>query len=227
MIFILLTDNYGNIKQVSVCSIDCLINGMRYMKRLSAEDKRIIKEVLDIKGYDPDTFDPEILNELESNEEYRAILREYGGEVLGSEQFAKLKEFIQHGNVTVYEHCIHVALCAIKLNRKLSINGRERELVRGALLHDYFLYDWHIADAPGNIHPKLHGFYHPGIALRNATRDFALTEREKDIIEKHMWPLTINPPRCREAWIVCLADKYASTLETLKLRKGKIRVNYA
>ena len=42
-----------------------------------------------------------------------------------------------------------------------------------------------------------------------------------------MWPLTVNPPRCRESWIVCLADKYASTLETLKLRKGKIRVNYA
>ena len=66
MIFILLTDNYGNIKQVNVCSIDFKMNGMRYMKRLSAEDKRIIKEVLDIKGYDPDTFDPEILNELET-----------------------------------------------------------------------------------------------------------------------------------------------------------------
>ncbi|MBO6242778.1 MAG: HD domain-containing protein [Butyrivibrio sp.] len=195
--------------------------------RLSKEDKKIIKTVLNIKDYNPDTFDPEILNELESSEEYREILKKHGEEILCSEQYARLKEFIQHGNVTVYEHSIHVALCAIKLNRKLSINGRERELVRGALLHDYFLYDWHIQDAPGNIHPKLHGFYHPGIALRNATRDFSLSEREKDIIVKHMWPLTINPPRCREAWIVCLADKYASTLETLKLRKGKIRVNYA
>ena len=195
--------------------------------RLSKEDKRVIKTVLNIKDYDPDTFDPEILNELECSEEYRELLKKYGGEILCSEKYSKQKEFIQHGNVTVYEHSIHVALCAIKLNRKLSINGRERELVRGALLHDYFLYDWHISDAPGNTHPKLHGFYHPGIALRNATRDFSLSEREKDIIVKHMWPLTLNPPRCREAWIVCLADKYASTLETLKLKKGKIRVNYA
>ncbi len=197
------------------------------MHRLSKEEKEIIKKLLDVKGYDANAFDPEFLTELEENEDYRMILYHSGGDILASEKFAMLKNFIQHGNVTVYEHCIHVALCAIKINRKMGINARERELVRGALLHDYFLYDWHNADAPGNTHPKLHGFYHPGIALRNATRDFTLSEREKDIIRKHMWPLTVNPPRCREAWVVCLADKYSSTLETLKLRKGKIREGYA
>ena len=197
------------------------------MHRLTDEDKRAIKMVLDINNYEEDTFDPAILDQLEDNEEYKCILRKYGADILGSEEFLKLKEFIQHGNVTVYEHCIHVALCAIKINKAIYAKSKERELIRGALLHDYFLYDWHNADAPGNTHPKLHGFYHPGIALRNATRDFVLSEREKDIIKKHMWPLTVNPPRCREAWIVCLADKYASTLETLKLKKGKIRVNYA
>ncbi|SFC64196.1 HD domain-containing protein [Butyrivibrio sp. YAB3001] len=197
------------------------------MYNIAREDKEALKKVLDIKNYDEDTFDPELLNRLESNDEYRKVLCKYGNDILSSEQFTRLKEFIQHGNVTVFEHSIHVALCAIKICRWLGVHCKERELIRGALLHDYFLYDWHIADAPGNLHPKLHGFYHPGIALRNATRDFILTEREKDIIRKHMWPLTVNPPRCREAWIVCLADKYASTLETLKLKKGKIRVNYA
>ena len=197
------------------------------MHRLAEEDRKAIKKVLDIKNYDPDTFNPEVLDELEENEEYKAIIRKHGQDILKSEEYIRLKSFIQHGNVTVYEHCLHVALCAIKLGRVLGVHCKERELVRGALLHDYFLYDWHNADAPGNIHPKLHGFYHPGIALRNATRDFILSEREKDIIKKHMWPLTINPPRCREAWIVCIADKYSSTLETLKLRKGKILVNYA
>ena len=197
------------------------------MHRLEAEDRNAIKKVLDIKHYDPDTFNPEVLDELEANEEYKSIIRKHGQDILQSEEYIKLKIFIHHGNVTVYEHCLHVALCAIKLGRVLGVHCKERELVRGALLHDYFLYDWHNSEAPGNIHPKLHGFYHPGIALRNATRDFVLSEREKDIIRKHMWPLTINPPRCREAWIVCIADKYSSTLETLKLRKGKILVNYA
>ncbi len=197
------------------------------MHRLSKEEKEILKRIIDIKKYDPETFDPDLLDELEEDEGYRDLLMVHGAEIFASENFKKLKTFIQHGNVTVYEHCIHVALCAIKLNRNLGIKAKERELVRGALLHDYFLYDWHDSEAPGNIHPKLHGFYHPGIALKNATRDFTLSEREKDIIKKHMWPLTVDPPRCREAWVVCLADKYASTLETLKIRKGKIRVNYA
>lgn len=198
------------------------------MHRLDKEEREIIRKVLDVKGYDPDAFNPEMLDDLEDNQEYKNLLVKYASDILGSTGFLKLKSFIQHGNVTVYEHSLHVALCSIKLNRKLGIKARERQMVRGALLHDYFLYDWHDGEAPGNIHPKLHGFYHPGIALKNATRDFALSEREKDIIKKHMWPLTISrAPRCREAWVVCLADKYASTLETLKLRKGKIRVNYA
>ncbi len=197
------------------------------MHRLNHEEKEIIKKVLDVKGYEPDAFDPELLTQMEDNPEYREILAVNGEEILSADKYQRLKVFVQHGNVTIYEHSIHVALCAIKLNRFLGINGRERDIVRGALLHDYFLYDWHDGEAPGNIHPKLHGFYHPGIALKNATRDFTLTEREKDIIKKHMWPLTIKTPMCREAWVVCLADKYASTLETLKLKKGKIRINYA
>lgn len=187
----------------------------------------MLNKVLDIKGFDTEDLDPELLNQMEKSEKYRLILKTHGGDILSSDKYIRLKEFIQHGNVTVYEHCIHVALCAIRINEKLGIKGKSRELVRGSLLHDYFLYDWHNADAPGNIHPKLHGFYHPGIALKNATRDFSLSEREKDIIKKHMWPLTVKVPMCREAWIVCMADKYASTLETLRIKKGKIRVDYA
>ena len=200
---------------------------MHQIDKITDADRAAIKKVLHVKEYDPDTFNPEILDELESDEELKATIKKYAEDIFVSDNYNRLKEFIQHGNVTVYEHSLHVALCALKLNRKLGVNAREQELVRGALLHDYFLYDWHNRYAIGNIHPKLHGFYHPGIALKNATRDFVLTEREKDIIRKHMWPLTLNPPRCREAWLVCLADKYTSTLETLKIRTGKLGVGYA
>ena len=94
-----------------------------------------------------------------------------------------------------------------KLER-LGVRCKKAELVRGALLHDYFLYDWHNSGREG----RLHGFYHPGIALRNAMKEYKLTPREKDIIKKHMWPLTIVPPMCREAWIVTTADKWCSLL---------------
>ena len=88
-------------------------------------------------------------------------------------------------------------------------------------MHDYFLYDWH--DKTRKNYQRLHGFYHPGIALKNASMEYPLTLREKDIIKKHMWPLTVVPPLCREAWIVTTADKYCSLLETLRLRRGAKR----
>jgi uncharacterized protein len=78
---------------------------------------------------------------------------------------------------------------------------------------------WH---TPDHISPhKLHGFYHPGRALHNAQKEYHLTPREKDIIKKHMWPLTISAvPMCREAWIVTMADKWCSLMETFHVHKG-------
>ena len=106
----------------------------------------------------------------------------------------------------------------------LRIRTDQRALVRGALLHDYFLYDWHKAD-PSH---RLHGFYHPGTALRNARQDFALTPREENIIHRHMFPLTPMPPATREAWIVCLADKYCAAAETVEpVKKSRLFRTFA
>jgi hypothetical protein len=40
-----------------------------------------------------------------------------------------------------------------------------------------------------------------------------LSDREKDAILKHMWPLYWGMPKYRESVAVTLADKYAATLE--------------
>lgn len=153
----------------------------------------------------------------ERQKQLRRQIREAGWDILESPNFQSTREHIQHGTVTVNSHCINVAKHSLMLADKLKVRYNQRELIRGALLHDYFLYDWHDKD---HINPfKLHGFFHPGRALKNATRDFELTEREKDIIRKHMWPMTIIPPMCREAWIVTAADKWVSLLETLRIQK--------
>lgn len=145
-------------------------------------------------------------------------IEDAGKDILQSRNFRRTKEHIQHGNMTVNNHCMNVAKCSLAFSQKLHINCNERELIRGALLHDYFLYDWHDKD---HIKPhNLHGFYHPGRALRNADREYELTEREKDIIRKHMWPLTVVPPMCREGWIVTMADKWCSLMETMRIYKG-------
>ena len=86
----------------------------------------------------------------------------------------------------------------------------EKALVKGALLHDYFLYDWH-EKRKGH---HFHGFTHPGTALKNAEKEYELGDIERNIISRHMFPLTVVPPMCREAWLVCLADKYCAVKET-------------
>lgn len=156
--------------------------------------------------------------QYEERKEFHKLLKEYASDIIASENFRNTRNYIQHGSMPVYRHCMDVADQSIKISKLLRVNCNERELIRGALLHDYFLYDWH--DKYRDNYQRLHGFYHPGIALRNAQKEYSLSDREKDIIKKHMWPLTIIPPACREAWIVTAADKYCSLLETLKLRRG-------
>ena len=132
------------------------------------------------------------------------------------------KNYIQHGDVTVFDHCIAVAEYSCRMAEFLHLSVNRKAMIRGALLHDYFLYDWHFKDLK-NPH-KLHGFYHPSRALHNAQKEYTLTKRQEDIIKKHMWPLTVVPPMCREAWIVTAADKYCSFMETVHLHKGKIKI---
>lgn len=152
-----------------------------------------------------------------SNKELIEDIRKYGEEILRSPNFMASAENIQHGNISVMRHSIKVAYASLKLSRKLDINVNEKEMVRGALLHDYFLYDWHDEEHCG-LH-NLHGFYHPGIALENAMAEYTLTDREQDIIKKHMWPLTVKLPKYKESWVVTSADKCVSSLESLRLHQ--------
>lgn len=154
----------------------------------------------------------------EAQREMHNELRKYALDILSSPNFQETKEHIQHGSMTVNNHSINVAKYSLAISKKLGIACNQREMVRGALLHDYFLYDWHDKDHVRLY--KLHGFRHPGVALNNAVKEYRLTERERDIIKKHMWPLTIVPPMCREAWIVSAADKYCSFMETVGMHKG-------
>ena len=133
------------------------------------------------------------------------------GEIMENEGFQKLKSFTQHGNISTYTHCLRVAKRSFNLARGLHLKTNEKELLKGAMLHDYFLYDWH------DHGDKLHGYHHPHIALKNAERDFGLTKKEQNIVKSHMWPLTLtHVPKSREAVIVCIADKICSIEETLK-----------
>ncbi len=132
--------------------------------------------------------------------------------LIQSSRFELTKNFIQHGKISVYSHCLSVAVMSLRIADFLGIKVDRHSLIRGALLHDYFLYDWHEED---NGTHKWHGFTHPKTALRNANEDFNLSEVESDIIVHHMFPLVPIPPKSREAWLVCVADKLCALKETL------------
>ena len=137
----------------------------------------------------------------------QSAVAHYGADVLDSKGHKRCKKFIQHGNTNVRQHTTSVAYMAVAIARKTHLKYDYSALVRGALLHDYFLYDWH------EPHHGLHGYTHASKALENAAAEFAISPIEADIIKKHMWPLNIKPPRYREAIIVTIADKICSTKE--------------
>ncbi len=149
------------------------------------------------------------------------VIKKDGMDILRSEHHKKTKRDIQHGNMSVRQHEINVARYSIRISEMLGIPCDKRALVRGALLHDFFQYDWHDKDH-ANVF-RLHGIHHPGIALKNAEKEFVLSDLEKEIIRKHMWPLTVIPPTCREAWIVSMADKYCSLMETVRIHRKRFR----
>ncbi|HUM83267.1 MAG TPA: HD family phosphohydrolase [Lachnospiraceae bacterium] len=130
-------------------------------------------------------------------------------DILHDPEVLKMKNFNQHSNTDCYMHCLHVSYYNYRICRALRLNAGAA--ARAGMLHDFFLYDWrHHPKAPGE---RMHAFTHAGYALRNAEKTFELSEREEDIILRHMWPVTITPPKHMESWIITLTDKYCSICE--------------
>ena len=147
---------------------------------------------------------------LTNEEEYcvSEILKPYQE----NEQVQSLKKFVQHGAVSTFDHCHNVAKMCFWMNRHFNLKVDEEALVVGAFLHDFYLYDWHKKNDGHN----LHGFTHPNVACDNAVKHFGIGQKEQHIIKTHMWPLTLLKfPRCKEAWLVSVVDKYCSVVETL------------
>lgn len=131
--------------------------------------------------------------------------------VLGRKRVNQMAHFVQHGDTSTLLHVLAVSYYAYRLAQKLHLRTRAADLVQGALLHDYYLYDWHYPDPARG---RWHGFTHPRAALENAQQDFDISPTQQDLIAHHMFPLTPAPPRSREAILVCLVDKACSLWES-------------
>lgn len=148
-------------------------------------------------------------NKILNNQEYMGCVKD----VFDSDPVKKMDEYIQHGSTTTLEHSINVSYLSYKVAKKLNLDYKAA--ARAGLLHDLFLYDWHLQPKGDQLFQK-HGFTHPQKALENANKYFELSDKEKDIIEKHMWPLTLRKvPKYKESFLVSFIDKYSSSCETI------------
>ena len=121
-----------------------------------------------------------------------------------------LKHIPQHKGGTTYAHCVGVPSTAYRLAKRLHWDIDIKALVRGAMLHDYYLYDTETMPYSDYRHAMLH----PKLAVANTEKIFDLNDKERNIILSHMWPIPGAPiPRCKEALLVSTADKICAHRE--------------
>ncbi len=132
--------------------------------------------------------------------------------LLDSDEVNSMKQWRHHFSITCFQHSLFVSYVAFRLAR--CFGWDYRAAARAGLLHDLYLYD----PADSSAHPGNQCLDHPEFALRNAQ---ALcpdqSDKEKNAIISHMFPLAVHLPRCREAIVVNLADKICATLEVVHI----------
>lgn len=124
-----------------------------------------------------------------------------------------MSDFKHHHSVTCLDHSLNVSYSSYMLCKALGWDYKSA--ARGGLLHDLFLYDWHTT----TLVEGRHGFVHPKIALNNACSITLINELERDIILKHMFPLTLKPPAFKESMLVCLVDKCCALKEITRFNR--------
>lgn len=145
---------------------------------------------------------------LRLNAENDADFYDCVGDLLATEQIQSQAAFAQHDSINRLQHITSVAYLSLCLCRHFKLDYRLAS--RAGLLHDLTYYDWH--DNDWSHRP--HGYRHPGFAVKNA-RELCggIDKKTENIIKRHMWPLTVIPPKYKEAYIVCFADKYCAKME--------------
>ncbi len=141
-------------------------------------------------------------------------------DMMADEDVLSMEELPRHGKESnCLHHSLAVAYMSFLVCKKM--NWDYKAAARAGLLHDFALGEW---ERENRSVQRL--WKHPHKALQNAQNKYALSQKEEDIIVKHMWPLTRQLPRHRESYVVCFADKLCALMEMCHLHKPqKVREN--
>lgn len=137
-----------------------------------------------------------------SDEEFSSLIKD----ILDIKEFQKTI-YIKHHGITRYEHSLRVAYISYRITKFLRLNYKET--TEAALLHDFFI------DELDNKNKASKLINHPNVAVENASKYIELTDRQVDIIKTHMFPITFEPPKYLESWIVDIADDLSAIYEKI------------
>lgn len=127
-------------------------------------------------------------------------------DILEDSEFRKIDGLVHHG-LSRLDHSLKVSYFSYKVAKLLRLDVRKT--ARAGLLHDFFLSD------NENMKDKITSlFAHSSKAVKNADERFILSDKEKDIIISHMFPIASpKPPKYMEGWVVSTVDKVVGTYE--------------
>ena len=150
------------------------------------------------------------------DDEEFAQFQRYVAEIAENPGVQPMKKTPQHKGGTSFEHCVNVAFTSYRLAKKLGWDVDLKSLARGAMLHDFYLYDTETMP----YSDYRHSLIHPKLALKNAEKVCELNDTERNIILSHMWPIPGAPlPRSREAWLVNAADTICAAREMYRRKR--------
>ena len=154
-----------------------------------------------------------LINKIYNDNEFISVARP----ILTHKEFVKTKSIVHHGN-TRFNHSVRVAYIAYKLSKILGCDNVST--IRGGMLHDFFL----VRDDKNIVTSAKMFIEHPTIAKQNAIKYFGINEKEQNIIESHMFPVSSIAPKYKESWLVTIADKIATTFEGATRVKTQIGI---
>lgn len=137
-------------------------------------------------------------------EQYLNIVKD----ILEHKEFLKTKDITHHG-MNRYDHSVRVSYYSYKIAKFLRLDYEA--VARGGLLHDFFLVDNGVISVKEKMNTLVN---HPKYAALFASKYFELSEKEKDMILTHMFPVAMdNVPKYAESWVVNTVDNVVAICE--------------
>ena len=146
-------------------------------------------------------------------------MRLYGSKILDSKEFHEALQQKHHMRASVGRHSIRVTEASLRMSyalEKLGVKTDRESLVVGGLCHDLGMLGRKEKYKNASENCRQHPRYSVEMARRLAPE---LSDKTKNMIESHMFPLNGKAPNSLEGAILTVADKYVSVKDLIFGRK--------